>query len=332
VEEVVVDIALLVGIAHVERLREVLAALHERCGIVRTVHRAQITGIVEQRGIGLALVGGLGLCGESQYIGIGGADEVARVEARITHLRAEVADLLQPVLHLRGALGVDLAGFVIGLQRLLDRAVVNRLRLLPGLHLVVQQIGRVVGIHPGVVLHAVHRLLAHGGRIAVRQLEHHRLQADEEALRRSHGSVVVGLAAADPRGGLGALLGVGHGLVALLDLRQERVLVHFLGLHRRNRQKQRGGSRQNRSFHTCLKFSFSVCPNSFHISSAPPETAPRIPGRRLFAGRGATVPPERSPPPGFRPRRSSPPRSPHLPRPRRPARPSPKQWHRLRGG
>ncbi len=81
------------------------------------VHRAQVTRIVEQRGFGIA-VSGAGLRLESRALGVGGIDVVAGVDARIAHLRAEVADLLQTLLDLLGRLGVQFISLVVSLDGL----------------------------------------------------------------------------------------------------------------------------------------------------------------------------------------------------------------------
>ena len=67
---------------------------------------------------GLAVDGnGLGRIGRGESVGRSGVH--ARVEACITGLRAEVADLLQTLLRLRSGLGIDLGSLGIGLDGLL---------------------------------------------------------------------------------------------------------------------------------------------------------------------------------------------------------------------
>ena len=59
VEQIVVDIARLVGITGGQRVVERLCTARERFGMVRSVDGQQIAGIVEERRIGLAESGAL---------------------------------------------------------------------------------------------------------------------------------------------------------------------------------------------------------------------------------------------------------------------------------
>ena len=253
VEEVVVDVTLLVGIALLDGLGQQLGALDERFGIVGAVDRQQVARIVEQRGIGLAVSGArLGLVG--RFVGLGSLDVVARVDTGVTDLRAEIADLLQPLLDLVGRLGVQLVSLVVSLDGLLGSVLHHPLRLLPRDNLVVLDIGGEIVVHPRIVLHAVERLLGRRLGLADSQFQHRGVHVDEEALRRLDGHLVEGLTAVDPRCGLDSLLLVGDVGIALFDLGEKRFLVHFLGLHGGNCYEQRRESRQNRFLHSKLKF------------------------------------------------------------------------------
>ena len=252
-EEVVVDIALLVGITQVNGLGQVLAALGERLGIVRTVDGQQVTRIVEQRGIGL-LVSRAGLRLESRHVSVCGLDVVARVDADVAHLRAEVADLLQTLLDLLGRLGIEFISLVVSLDGLLGSVFQHPFALLPRHDLVVLDVSREIGIHPCVVLRAVERLLRRRLGFADSQFQHRRFHVGEDALRRLHGHLVESLAAGEPRCCLRRLLLVGDVGVALFDLGEKGFLVHFLGFHGGNCHEQRRKSRQNRFLHGKLKF------------------------------------------------------------------------------
>ena len=257
-EQVVVDVALLVGVAHIDGLRELLGSHGERSGVVGAIHRVEVTGIVEQRRIGSLTVGRARLCLESLCVGVGCTQVVTRVEAGVADLRAEVADLLQAVLDLRSALGIEFECLVVGLDGLCHGSFVNELRLLPGLHLAVHDVDREPRIDPGLHLGAVHRLGAGRLCVADSELEHRGVHADEEALRRFGGSLVEGLAAVDPRCGLDAFLCVGDVRVAFLDLRQQCVFVHFLSLGSRDCQDQCGERRHKSLFHKKLNFRFAI--------------------------------------------------------------------------
>ncbi len=249
VEEVVVDVTLLVGIPQVDRFLEVLGTLSERRGVRRTVHCAQVTGIVEQRGICGCAVSGARLCPESRGIGIGGGNVLARVDTRVTNLRTEIADLLQPVLRLRSALGVDLVSLVVSLDGHGGSLFQHPVGLRPGNDLAVLDVGDEIGVLPRFVGNVEKRHLLGGRRFAHGQLQHRGVHVDEEALRRFHGSLVQCFATVDPRGGLGVLLRIGDVGVALLDLGEEPALVDFLRLHGRDSHEQRRESRQKCFLH-----------------------------------------------------------------------------------
>ena len=248
-EEVVVDVTLLVGIPQVDRLLEVLGTLSERRGVRRTVHCAQVTGIVEQRGICGCAVSGARLCLESRGIGIGGGDVLARVDTRVTDLRTEIADLLQPVLRLRSALGIDLVSLVVSLDGHGGSLFQHPVGLRPGNDLAVLDVGDEIGVLPRFVGNVEKRHLLGSRGFTHGQFQHRGVHVDEEALRRFHGSLVQCFATVDPRGGLGVLLRVGDVGVALLDLGEEPALVDFLRLHGRDSHEQRRESRQKCFLH-----------------------------------------------------------------------------------
>lgn len=243
----------------------------------------------------------------SLCVGVGCTQIVTRVEAGVADLRAEVADLLQAVLDLRSALGIEFECLVVGLDSLCHGILVNELRLLPGLHLAVHDVDREPRIDPSLHLGAVHRLGAGRLCVADSKLEHRGVHADEEALRRFGGSLVEGLAAVDPRCGLGAFLCVGDVRVAFLDLRQQCVFVHFLSLGSRDCQDQCGERRHKSLFHKKLNFRFAI-------------TLLKVIPRRKDS-------PARHPP-----RSANHPQDRRQHPPRLPARPSPKRWRPLHGG
>ena len=165
VEEVIVDVALGhalgigIDIAQVDGFGQILGTLDERLGVVGAIDRQQVARIVEQRGIGLAVSRArLGLV--SRHVSLGCLGVVARINAGVACLRAEIADLLQPLLDLVGRLGVQLVSLVISLDGLRGSVLHHPLRLLPRGDLVVLDIGREIGIDPCVELRAVERLLS----------------------------------------------------------------------------------------------------------------------------------------------------------------------------
>ena len=249
VEQIVVDIARLVGITGGQRVVERLCTARERFGMVRSVDGQQIAGIVEERRIGLAESGAL-LRLVGGQIGLGARKVFARFDRDIAQNRGVIGDLLQTVLDLRRLLGIQLVGLVIGFDRRIEGAFLDLLQLLPCHDLPVALVGDEIGIVPCNGFRTVERHLLGARGIAHRKFQQRRLHRSEQVGRRFRCGVVIDSAAIDPRGGLGVLLGIRDVGIALLEFGQRRLLIHFLRFGSRNGQQRSGCGHQNESFHT----------------------------------------------------------------------------------
>lgn len=237
-EKIVVDIAALVGISHLERFGQVLLAAGVRGRIVRSVDGRHQTRIVKHRKVGFTVCRHR-LCLESQRESIGRAAVFGNIEADAAQLRAVVADRGQPLAHLRFQLGIELRGLAVGGDGLFDQAGSHRLHLFPCDHLAVPQVNSDVIIIQGFErIPGDGHLLDRIGLHTQRERHHHLLHADVQGLGRLGRGLQIGFSTADPGRSLRALLGIGRIGIAFLDLLKQRIFVYFLGSGPRSGKQQ----------------------------------------------------------------------------------------------